>query len=91
LRLGLSPVVYPPCMKKTGCITIDVSLLADAEEAVARLCTIFPVLVEEALLRLLKPETQRRPITPAESPSGASWRSLENWRNPFPLALLLSA
>jgi hypothetical protein len=88
LRLGLSPVVYPPCMKKTGCITINVSLLADAEEAA--LCTIFPVLVEEALLRLLKPETQRRPRTSAESPSGASWRSLESWRNPFPPASLLS-
>ncbi len=74
-------------MKKTRCITIDASLLADAEEA-ARLGTTFSVLVEEALLRLLKPETRRRPRTSAESPSGASWS--ENWRNPFPPALLLS-
>jgi predicted lipoprotein len=76
-------------MKKTS-ITIDASLLADAEEAAARLGTIFPVLVEEALLRLLKPETQRRPRTSAEPSSGAYWRSLENWRNPFPPAPLLS-
>ena len=78
-------------MKKTKCITIDASLLADAEEAAARLGTIFSVLVDEALLRLLKPETQRRPRTSAESSSGAYWRSLENWRNPFLPALLLSA
>jgi hypothetical protein len=78
-------------VKKTKCITIDAYLLADAEEAAARLGTIFSALVEEALLRLLRPETQRRPRTSVESPSGASWRSLENWRNPFLPALLLSA
>jgi len=45
-------------VKKTKCVTIDVSLLADAEEAAARLGTTFSALVEEALLRLLKPETR---------------------------------
>jgi hypothetical protein len=45
-------------VKKTKCVTIDVSLLAEAEEAAARLGTTFSALVEEALLRLLKPETR---------------------------------
>ena len=52
---------------------------------------VFQLMRKVALLGLLKPETQRRPRTPAEPSSGASRRSLENWRNPFPLALLLSA
>ena len=41
-------------MKKTKCVTIDVSLLADAEEAAARLGTTFSALVEEALRRFLR-------------------------------------
>jgi len=41
-------------MKKTKCVTIDASLLADAEEAAARLGMPFSTLVEEALTRLLR-------------------------------------
>ena len=41
-------------MKKTKCVTIDASLLADAEEAAARLGTPLSALVEEALRRLLR-------------------------------------
>ena len=41
-------------MKRTKCITIDVSLLADAEEAAARLGVSLSALVEEALRRLLR-------------------------------------
>jgi Arc/MetJ family transcription regulator len=41
-------------VKKTKCVTIDASLLADAEEAAARLDTTFSALVEEALRRLLR-------------------------------------
>ncbi len=41
-------------MKRTKCITIDVSLLADAEEAAARLGIPLSTLVEEALRRLLR-------------------------------------
>ncbi|MFZ8841257.1 MAG: type II toxin-antitoxin system CcdA family antitoxin [Pyrobaculum sp.] len=41
-------------MKKTKCVTIDASLLADAEEAAARLGTPLSALVEEALRRLFK-------------------------------------
>jgi len=41
-------------VKKAKCVTIDVSLLADAEEAAARLDTTFSALVEEALRRLLR-------------------------------------
>lgn len=43
-------------MKRTKCITIDVSLLAEAEEAAARLGTTFSALVEEALRMYLKQE-----------------------------------
>jgi len=41
-------------VKRTKCITIDVSLLADAEEAAARLGVSLSALVEEALRRLLR-------------------------------------
>ena len=41
-------------MKKTKCVTIDASLLADAEEAAARLNVPLSALVEEALRRLLR-------------------------------------
>jgi hypothetical protein len=41
-------------MKRTKCVTIDVSLLADAEEAAARLGMPLSALVEEALRRLLR-------------------------------------
>ncbi len=41
-------------MKRTKCVTIDVSLLADAEEAAARLGVPLSALVEEALRRLLR-------------------------------------
>ena len=41
-------------MKKAKCVTIDASLLADAEEAAARLGTTFSALVEEALRLLLR-------------------------------------
>ncbi len=41
-------------MRRTKCITIDVSLLAEAEEAAARLGIPLSALVEEALRRLLR-------------------------------------
>ena len=41
-------------MKKTKCVTINASLLADAEEAAARLGIPLSALVEEALRRLLR-------------------------------------
>jgi post-segregation antitoxin (ccd killing protein) len=41
-------------VKKTKCVTIDASLLADAEEAAARLGVPLSALVEEALRRLLR-------------------------------------
>ena len=46
-------------MKKTKCVTIDASLVADAEEAAARLGIAFSTLVEEALRRLLRQEAWR--------------------------------
>jgi metal-responsive CopG/Arc/MetJ family transcriptional regulator len=41
-------------VKKAKCVTIDASLLADAEEAAARLGTTFSALVEEALRMYLR-------------------------------------
>ncbi len=41
-------------VKKTKCVTIDASLLADAEEMAIRLGTTFSALVEEALRRFLR-------------------------------------
>jgi antitoxin component of RelBE/YafQ-DinJ toxin-antitoxin module len=41
-------------VKKTKCVTIDASLLAEAEEAAARLGIPLSTLVEEALRRLLR-------------------------------------
>jgi len=41
-------------VKKTKCVTIDASLLADAEKAAARLGIAFSALVEEALRRFLR-------------------------------------
>jgi metal-responsive CopG/Arc/MetJ family transcriptional regulator len=41
-------------MKKTKCVTIDASLLADAEEAAARLNVPLSALVEEALRTYLR-------------------------------------
>jgi enoyl-CoA hydratase/carnithine racemase len=41
-------------VKKTKCVTIDASLLADAEEVAARLGAPLSALVEEALRRLLR-------------------------------------
>jgi post-segregation antitoxin (ccd killing protein) len=41
-------------VKRTKCITIDVSLLAEAEEAAARLGIPLSALVEEALRRFLR-------------------------------------
>jgi Arc/MetJ family transcription regulator len=43
-------------VKKAKCVTIDASLVTEAEEAVARLGTTFSALVEEALRRLLRQE-----------------------------------
>jgi hypothetical protein len=59
LRAGsTSPrfIPRPPyaSVKKTKCVTIDASLLAEAEEAAARLGTTFSALVEEALRRFLR-------------------------------------
>jgi hypothetical protein len=41
-------------VKKAKCVTIDASLVTEAEEAAARLGTTFSALVEEALKRLLR-------------------------------------
>jgi post-segregation antitoxin (ccd killing protein) len=41
-------------VKKAKCVTIDVSLLAEAEEAATRLGVSLSALVEEALRRLLR-------------------------------------
>jgi Arc/MetJ family transcription regulator len=41
-------------VKKAKCVTIDASLVTEAEEAAARLGTTFSALVEEALRRLLR-------------------------------------
>jgi len=41
-------------VKRAKCVTIDASLLAEAEEAAARLGIAFSALVEEALRRLLR-------------------------------------
>jgi post-segregation antitoxin (ccd killing protein) len=53
-RHGLSPQLYYASVKRTKCVTINVSLVAEAEEAAARLGTTFSALVEEALRRLLR-------------------------------------
>jgi len=50
-------------VKRAKCVTIDASLLAEAEEAAARLGIAFSALVEEALRRLLR--------------QGESWRGVE--------------
>jgi hypothetical protein len=59
LRAGsTSPRFIPPppyaSVKKTKCVTIDVSLLAEAEEAAARLGVTLSALVEEALRMYLR-------------------------------------
>jgi hypothetical protein len=41
-------------VKKAKCVTIDASLVTEAEEAAARLGTTFSALVEEALRRFLR-------------------------------------
>ena len=41
-------------MKKAKCVTVDASLVTEAEEAAARLGTTFSALVEEALRRFLR-------------------------------------
>jgi len=41
-------------VKKTKCVTIDVSLVTEAEEVAVRLGTTFSALVEEALRRFLR-------------------------------------
>jgi metal-responsive CopG/Arc/MetJ family transcriptional regulator len=47
-------------VKKAKCITIDASLVTEAEKAAAKLGTTFSALVEEALRRLLRqPEAWR--------------------------------
>jgi len=52
-----------PSVKKAKCVTIDAPLLAEAEEAAARLGIAFSALVEEALRRLLR--------------QGEPWRGVE--------------
>jgi len=49
-------------VKKAKCVTIDVSLVAEAQEAAARLGTTFSALVEEALRRLLRHEEAWRDV-----------------------------
>jgi len=52
--LRFIPQPPSPSVKKTKCVTIDASLLADAEEAAARLSIPLSALVEEALRLLLR-------------------------------------
>ena len=59
LRAGSTSLRFIPqppnaSMKRTKCITIDASLLADAEETAAKLGIAFSALVEEALRRFLR-------------------------------------
>jgi post-segregation antitoxin (ccd killing protein) len=49
-------------VKRAKCVTINVSLVAEAEEAAARLGTTFSALVEEALKRLLRQEEAWRGV-----------------------------
>ena len=49
-------------MKKAKCVTIDASLVTEAEEVAARLDTTFSALVEEALRRLLRQEEAWRGV-----------------------------
>jgi len=49
-------------VKKAKCVTIDASLVTEAEEAAARLGTTFSALVEEALRRLLRQEEAWRDV-----------------------------
>jgi len=49
-------------VKKAKCVTIDASLVAEAEEAATRLGTTFSALVEEALRRLLRQEEAWRDV-----------------------------
>jgi hypothetical protein len=52
--LRFIPQPPSPSVKKAKCVTIDASLLADAEEAAARLGVPLSALVEEALRLLLR-------------------------------------
>jgi len=56
------PQLYYASVKRTKCVSIDVSLVAEAEEAAARLGTTFSALVEEALKRLLRQEEAWRDV-----------------------------
>jgi Arc/MetJ family transcription regulator len=49
-------------VKKAKCVTIDASLVTEAEEAAAKLDTTFSALVEEALRRLLRQEEAWRGV-----------------------------
>ncbi len=49
-------------MKKAKCVTIDVSLVTEAEETATRLGTTFSALVEEALRRFLRQEKAWRGV-----------------------------
>ncbi len=49
-------------MKKAKCVTIDASLVTEAEEAAAKPDTTFSALVEEALRRLLRQEKAWRDV-----------------------------
>ncbi len=49
-------------MKKTKCVTIDASLVAEAEEAAARLGTTFSALVEEALKTYLRTQESLKAV-----------------------------
>jgi len=60
--LRFIPQPPSPSVKKTKCVTIDASLLADAEEAAARLGVPLSTLVEEALRRLLRQEEAWRDV-----------------------------
>ena len=49
-------------MKKAKCVTIDASLVTEAEETATRLDTTFSALVEEALRRFLRQEMAWRGV-----------------------------
>jgi hypothetical protein len=49
-------------VKKAKCVTVDASLVTEAEETAAKLDTTFSALVEEALRRLLRQEEAWRGV-----------------------------
>jgi hypothetical protein len=74
-------------VKKTKCVTIDASLLAEAEEAAARLGVPLSALVEEALRRLLGQAeawrgVEKRLAAVEDMLKQCLQKAVETWREP---------